>query len=211
MLPHLFIAPREISGRDDGAMKARAGHRLAGGSGGGDSPRAAARLAPSLPPAACLASSGSPHSPRKASVLPSYRVLLGGTRPGRQLPHVHPGCEASPASTYTSLDGLTKLGMWLHDPATRCTHQASAEPSRLFSMLLPGVAASPPHFDPASSPPLHPAELHKGKHSTVQSYLDARTGRLLAVKTYHKRTMAKRHFRNVRREVDISRMLARQR
>jgi hypothetical protein len=40
--------------------------------------------------------------------------------------------------------------------------------------------------------------------------LDARTGRLVAVKTYYKRTMAKRHFRNVRREVAISRMLARQ-
>ena len=33
----------------------------------------------------------------------------------------------------------------------------------------------------------------------------------VAVKTYYKHTMAKRHFRNVRREVTISRLLARQR
>lgn len=58
--------------------------------------------------------------------------------------------------------------------------------------------------------PLIAAELHKGKHSTVHNYLDTRSGRVVAVKTYYKRTMAKRHFRNCRREVDINRMLARQ-
>lgn len=55
------------------------------------------------------------------------------------------------------------------------------------------------------------AELHKGKHSTVCSYLDTRCGQLVAVKTYFKRTMAKRHYRNVRREIAISRLLAKQR
>ena len=42
------------------------------------------------------------------------------------------------------------------------------------------------------------------------SFLDTRTGQV-AVKTYYKRTMAKRHYRNVRREIAISRLLARQR
>ena len=43
------------------------------------------------------------------------------------------------------------------------------------------------------------------------SFLDGRSGALVAVKTYHKRTMAKRHYRNVRREVAIARLLAKQR
>jgi hypothetical protein len=55
------------------------------------------------------------------------------------------------------------------------------------------------------------AELAKGKHSTVCSYLDTRSGHLVAVKTYYKRTMAKRHYRNVRREIAINKMLAKQR
>ncbi|KAL4447603.1 hypothetical protein ABPG75_004822 [Micractinium tetrahymenae] len=54
-------------------------------------------------------------------------------------------------------------------------------------------------------------ELFKGKHSTVCSYLDTRTGAVVAVKTYYKKTLKKRHFRNVKREVAINRMLARQR
>ena len=59
--------------------------------------------------------------------------------------------------------------------------------------------------------PLGAGELHTGKHSQVCHYLDTRTGQLVAVKTYFKRTMAKRHYRNVRREIAISRLLAKQR
>lgn len=59
--------------------------------------------------------------------------------------------------------------------------------------------------------PLGAGELHTGKHSQVCHYLDTRTGQLVAVKTYYKRTMAKRHYRNVRREIAISRLLAKQR
>lgn len=54
-------------------------------------------------------------------------------------------------------------------------------------------------------------ELFKGKHSTVCNYLDIRTGAVVAVKAYDKKTMMRRHYRNVKREVAISRLLARQR
>ena len=71
----------------------------------------------------------------------------------------------------------------------------------------------PPACLPCCLPACLPAaaELAKGKHSTVCSYLDTRSGRLVAVKTYYKRTMAKRHYRNVRREIAINKMLAKQR
>ena len=75
-----------------------------------------------------------------------------------------------------------------------------------------GAAAAPATAEYTSLEGLRKtAVLHSGKHSTVCSYLDTRTGLPVAVKTYFKKTMAKRHFRNVRREITISRLLSRQR
>jgi hypothetical protein len=49
--------------------------------------------------------------------------------------------------------------------------------------------------------------LYSGKHSVVDLCRDVASGSLVVVKTYGKRTMAARHFRNSAREVDIMRAL----
>lgn len=108
MLPHLLTLPRD--GRQAGG-KERAPHRLAAAVVAAGAPDTAAPLSPRSPSArlaAAATSSSTVGSPRaRAAALPAYRALLG--RQAQRLPHVQPSAERAP-TTYTSLDGLRKLG-----------------------------------------------------------------------------------------------------
>ena len=199
MFPHLLTVPRDARQ----AGKERAPHRLAAAAAAA-APDAALPLSPRSPTArlaAAAASGGSSlGSPRaRAAALPAYRALLG-RQAQQRLPHVQHAGERLPAG-YTSLDGLRKLGKL---PLAGC-----------FSSDMPPASWQMPAFccrrPPPTPSPLPAAELHTGKHSQVCSFLDTRSGQLVAVKTYYKRTMAKRHYRNVRREIAIARLLAKQR
>lgn len=96
--------------------------------------------------------------------------------------------------------------MWLDSRWTPAVGACARLPA---AARCPALPTAPNRCRPPT--PTDAASLHQGKHSTVCSFLDTRTGGVVAVKAYYKRTMGRRHYRNVRREVAISRLLAKQR
>lgn len=197
--------------RDKQERPAALPHRLAvaaaavSGSDGSASPRSPTACSPKASRLAATSSRlGSPR--HRAPTLPAYRSLPGraaGSQVQQRLPHVRHVAEERPPAAYTSLEHLRKIGeFWSALLDAACCQLLLKECASCHVRL--GTCAAPPLCFSAG-------DLHKGKHSTVCSYLDTRAGSLVAVKTYYKRTMAKRHYRNVRREVTISRLLAKQR
>ncbi|PRW60617.1 D-lactate dehydrogenase [Chlorella sorokiniana] len=159
-----------------------------------------------------------------------HLLSLGAARDGRQAGPKERGPHRLAAAAQAAPDAVAPLS-----PRSPSTRLAAAAPSsssvgspRARAAALPAYRAllgrqtqRLPHVQHAAerAPTRYTSldglrklgELHTGKHSQVCHFLDTRSGQLVAVKTYYKRTMAKRHYRNVRREIAISRLLAKQR